>query len=254
MYKIAFLGSKEVGYSALEYLIANAIDLNINIVAVLTNDRKISDTDKSILELVSTHQIQVLSHANQLLELETIDFLISIQYHEILLQKHIDSAKKLAINLHMAPVPEYRGCNQFSFAIIDKAKEFGTTLHVLEAGIDSGNILFEKRFPITENETVVSLHKKTTEESIALFENSISDILTGNYSRTPQKSFKNIRPFGFHLRNEINDIKQIDLSWEDEKIDRYIRATYFPPFEPPYAIKNGERIELSLDWKDELSR
>ena len=56
MNKIAFLGSKEVGYSALNYLINNATTLNVEIVAVLSNDRKIHDTDKSILELASSNQ------------------------------------------------------------------------------------------------------------------------------------------------------------------------------------------------------
>ena len=235
-------------------MIENRNNLAIEIVAVLSNDRKISESDKSVLELAVTGKIPVLESTDDLLKLESFDFLISVQYHEILEQKHIDCAKKLAVNLHMAPVPEYRGCNQFSFAIIDGAKEFGTTLHVLEAGIDNGDILFEKRFPISRTETVISLHKKTTEESILLFEEHIHDIVTGNYSRTPQKSFKNIRPFGFHLRNEINHIKQIDLSWDEDKIDRYVRATYFPPFAPPFAIVNGKELELSLNWKEEISQ
>jgi len=253
MNKIVFLGSKKVGFSALNYLIKNAGALNIHILAVLSNDRKINQSDDSVLELASKNKIPILSSTDQLLSLNSIDFIVSVQYHEILHQKHIDCAKKLAINLHMAPVPEYRGCNQFSFAIIEGANEFGTTLHVLESGIDNGDILFEKRFPISRTETVGSLYEKTVEASVLLFEKNIQNIVTGNYTRTPQKSFKNIRTFGFHLRNEINDIKQIDLSWEDNKIDRYVRATYFPPFAPPFTIIDGKKIVLSLNWKKEIS-
>ena len=252
MNKIAFLGSKEVGYSALNYLINNANNLDVELVAVLSNDRKLNEDDKSVIQLAKTHHIQVLNSADELTEICEIDFLISVQYHEILSQKHIDCAKKLAVNLHMAPLPEYRGCNQFSFAIIDGAEEFGTTLHVLESGIDSGDILFESRFPLSNKETVSTLHQKTTSESITLFENSISDILTGNYTVKPQKTFYNLRPQSFHLRNEINDIKIIDLSWDEDKIDRYVRATYFPPFPSPYAVIDGEKVALTLNWKKEI--
>ena len=252
MNKIAFLGSKEVGYSVLQFLIENTATFDIEIIAVISNDRKIYATDKSVLELASNHQVPILANANELLNIAPFDYLISVQYHEILLQKHIDCAQKLAVNLHMAPLPEYRGCNQFSFAIIEEAKEFGTTLHVLESGIDSGDLLFESRFPISNDETVVSLHRKTTEKSISLFQNSISAILTGDFERKPQKGFYNIRKKGFHLRNEIKDIKQIDLNWEDDKIDRYVRATYFPPFPSPYAMVDGKKVELSLDWQNEL--
>lgn len=254
MKKIAFLGSKEVGYSALNHLITHASTLDIELVAVLSNDRKLTESGNSILELANNYQIPILDSADELLELKSIDFIFSIQYHEILKERHIDCAKEIAINLHMAPLPEYRGCNQFSFAIIDNVKEFGTTLHVLESGIDSGDILFENRFPITENETVVTLHKKTTDASITLFENNIGSLINGNYSKTPQLSYKNVRSFGFHLRDEINHIKQIDLGWSDEKIDRYFRATYFPPFPPPFAIVDDLKIELSSNWKNELNR
>ena len=252
MNKIAFLGSKEVGYSALNYLINNALKLDVELVAVLSNDRKLNEDDKSVIQLAKSLHIPILQTADELIQISEIDFLISVQYHEILLQKHINCANKLAINLHMAPLPEYRGCNQFSFAIIDGAKEFGTTLHVLESGIDSGDILFESRFPMSNKETVSTLHQKTTSESITLFEGSISDILTRNYTAKPQKTFYNLRPQSFHLRSEINDIKQIDLSWNEDKIDRYVRATYFPPFPSPYAMIDGEKVELSLNWKEEI--
>ncbi|MBK8684503.1 MAG: hypothetical protein IPN26_05660 [Bacteroidetes bacterium] len=76
-----------------------------------------------------------------------MDFLISVQYHQILNERHIQKARTLAINLHMAPLPEYRGCNQFSFAILDQYPEFGTTLHVMDERIDHGDILFEKDSP-----------------------------------------------------------------------------------------------------------
>ena len=254
MIRVAFLGSKEVGYSTLNYLIQNAAILDIQLVAVLSNDRKIKAQDKSVLELAKSHAINILNSLDELLNLEPVDYLISVQYHQILKQKHIDCAKKLAINLHMAPIPEYRGCNQFSFAIIEQAKEFGTTLHVMETGIDSGDILFESRFPITEKENVSSLHLKTTQESIILFEKSIAAILRGNYQRKPQSDFQNIRKFGFHLRSEVNDIKQIIMTWDDEKIDRYIRATYFPPFPPPFTVINGQKIDLSPNWRKEVSR
>lgn len=254
MKKIAFLGSKDVGYAALNYLIQNANRLDVDVVAVLSNDRRLNSNDKSVLELAYTHQIPVLSNPDQLLELEAYDFLISVQYHKIIQQKHIDTAKKLAINLHMAPLPEYRGCNQFSFAIIDEAYEFGTTLHVLNSGIDSGDILFENRFPINTNETAPVLHKLTTEKSILLFKESIEKILIGAYTRTPQKNYCNQRSSSFHLRNEIHEIKQINLDWEDKKIDKYVRATYFPPFPPPFAIVNGHKIDLSPDWRNEIPR
>jgi methionyl-tRNA formyltransferase len=252
MKKVIFLGSKEVGFAALHHLIEFSKPLGIEIIGLLSNDRKISENSDSLIDLANQNSIPVISKLDDLLSIPHIDYLISVQYHEILEQKQIDCAKELAINLHMAPLPEYRGCNQFSFAIIDDAKEFGTTMHVMESGIDSGDLLFESRFPVDPKETVKSLHAKTTAASITLFKNSIENILRGNYFRIEQSSLYQLRNQNFHLRSEMNDIKQIDVSWPDEKIDRYIRATYFPPFPAPFTVINGQKIDLSLDWRNEI--
>jgi hypothetical protein len=40
-------------------------------------------------------------------------------------------------------------------------------------------------------------------------------------------------------------IKVIDLSWDKEKIERYIRATSMPGFPPPYCIIDGRKISFS---------
>ena len=127
------------------------------------------DKSLSIKSLANDYDIPFIEELDLILDLENIDFIISIQYHLILSQKHIDVAKKLALNLHMAPLPEYRGCNQFSFAIFNNAKIFGTTLHMLESGIDNGAILAERRFQIKKGVDVKSLYDKTFDESIQLF-------------------------------------------------------------------------------------
>jgi methionyl-tRNA formyltransferase len=180
-------------------------------------------------------------------EIATIDFLISVQYHEILKAHHIDRARDIAINLHMAPLPEYRGCNQFSFAIIDGKEEFGTTLHKMETGIDNGAIIAEKRFPIRKGIRVNELYDETVEASKELFEEAIGIVFEGDYQLIPQESLEEERGCSLHYRKEMAQIKKIDLNWPEEKIWRYIRATNMPGFPPPYAEVNGQCIYLSLD-------
>jgi len=244
MKKIVFLGSKAIGYQCLKYLLDKQTLLDAQVIAIGTaNKNNPLDNEQTIEQLCQQHQLpmfQKLSH------LPTCDFIISVQYHKILKAKHIACARQLAINLHMAPLPEYRGCNQFSFAIVDGVEEFGTTIHQLEEGIDSGSILFEKRFPIPKNCFVKDLYQLTYEHSIQLFQSHISDILTGNYTPIPQANLLATRPTSYHFRQEINDLKQIDLSWDREKIERHIRATYFPPFEPPYAMIDNRKVYFSF--------
>ncbi len=246
---IVFLGSKDIGYECLLHIIEHKKPLKLDIIGVLSNENKhLTSTDKSIYSLCKKHEISVLNNLEELFKLDHIDFLLSVQYHQILKEKHLKLAKKLAINLHMAPLPEYRGCNQFSFAIIDQSKIFGTTLHVMNVSVDAGDILFESRFDIPEGINVKDLYELTYQKSIVLFKDNIRKVFEGDYIRTKQSELVKSRLSSYHARNEMATIKKIDLSWEDEKILRYYRATYFPPFDPPYAIKQGEKVLITPKW------
>ncbi|MFK7907034.1 MAG: formyltransferase family protein [Chitinophagales bacterium] len=241
MKSIVFLGAKSIGSYCLQYLQDHSKELDIEVIAVGIGQASKAHQKSDIQLIAEKYNLPVLPNLD---DLPQCDFILSVQYHKILKAKHIAKARQLAINLHMAPLPEYRGCNQFSFAILDEALIFGTTLHQLEVGIDSGAIIAEKRFPIPKGCWVKDLYQLTLAASRQLFAENIAHILQGNYTPIPQSDLIAERGTSYHFRKEINDIKQINLNWSAEKIERHIRATYFPPFEPPYAIVKGKKSYL----------
>ena len=237
--KVVFLGSKDIGLECLRILNENQQKLNYEIVGVLTNSR-----GKSIQKYSYENNLKILDSLDEYLSLEEVDIGISIQYHEILKENHIKKAKELIVNLHMAPLPEYRGCNQFSFAIIDDKKIFGTTIHKLENGIDNGDILFESRFEIPKNCWVDELYKLTFDKSIELFQESLSKIIKLDINPIKQMEYELSRGCSLHFRKEIDDLKNLGLSWSKEKIEKHIRATYMPGFEAPYFKIGNEKIYM----------
>ncbi len=239
--KLVFLGSKPIGYECLSYVISQKEELDIEISGLLTHARKEFGNAHDLNSLANEYGIPVI---NNLEELPYCDILYSVQYHQVLKQEHIQKAGEIAVNLHMAPLPEYRGANQFSFAILEEKKEFGTTIHKIDTLIDHGDILFQKRFPIPENCWVNGLYELTYQASIRLFQQTLTHLVTGNYKLVPQETL--VAKFGtsLHYRKEMEEIKQIDLNWTKEKIERHIRATSMPGFEPPYTFINGEKIHF----------
>ena len=246
MKDIVFMGSKDIGTQCFEYLIKNKNNLNINIKALLTNNK-----GEKLKQLAKENNIQVINSLSEYLNIKDFDILLSIQYHKILKREHIAKAKDIAINLHMAPLPEYRGCNQFSYAIINKDKEFGTTLHKIDEGIDSGDIIAQKRFNISENIWVNELVNLATTKSYELFCENILNIVDLKFTLTPQKSIQSVKR-EFHLRDEINSLKQLDLNWSQEKIERHIRATYMPSFEPPYFIISNMKFFIQKEFNENM--
>jgi methionyl-tRNA formyltransferase len=235
--KIFFLGSKKIGLECLKILHKNQNKLNYEIVGVLTNIKS-----ENIKKYSLKNNIKLCNSLEEFLNLDEVDITISVQFDKILNLDHILKAKELAINLHMAPLPEYRGCNQFSLAIIENRNIFGTTIHKLDKGIDSGDILFESRFEIPKDCWVEDLYALTYQKSLTLFQDSLSKIINMDYELTPQLNLQKSRGSSLHYRNEINKLKRIDLSWDTDKINRYIRATSMNGFEPPFTVIGGKKI------------
>jgi methionyl-tRNA formyltransferase len=240
--KIVFLGSKPIGYECLAYLIVQKDALNIEIAGVLTRARKEFGNEHDLTELATTHSIPVIDNLENL---PACDIIYSVQYHEIIKQQHIDKASQIAVNLHMAPLPEYRGANQFSFAILDRKIDFGVTIHKIDTRIDHGDILFQKRFPIPENCWVNDLYELTYKASVDLFKKTLANLVAEDYMLVPQEMLE--KKFGtmLHFRKEMGDIKVIDLTWAKEKIERHIRATSMPGFEPPYCLMDGRKVYIT---------
>ncbi|KPQ39973.1 MAG: methionyl-tRNA formyltransferase [Phormidium sp. OSCR] len=238
--RIIFLGAKSIGFHCLDELLNRSNDLDAKVLAVGTNPR-----GAKVKELAEAQAIPLIHNPLELHDFE-YDLLISVQYHAILKAPEIQTAQRMAVNLHMAPLPEYRGCNQFSFAIVNGDEEFGTTLHVMNAGVDTGDILAERRFPIPKDVFVGELFKLTEDYSLQLFREELEPLISGHLSPKPQTEFTNRKPPQFHYRKEIETLKRIDPNWSADQIDRHIRATTMAGFAPPYLDFGNYRVSLNL--------
>lgn len=70
----------------------------------------------------------------------------------------IDIPKYKAINYHPSLLPRYRGGSAINWAIINGETETGVTIHYIDAGIDTGDIIIQERVPIYPEDTLASLY------------------------------------------------------------------------------------------------
>lgn len=246
MKRIAFLGAKTIGLECLKILDGLQEKGQFTIDALFTDLTRNKEANLRLIEFARDRNIEIYEDIDDIISLPAFDYIISIQYNRILKAVHIDRAKKLALNLHMAPLPEYRGCNQFSFAIVDGRAIFGTTLHKIEEGIDSGDIIAESRFPVPENCFVTELYELTYRKSIELFDNHILKILQDDFTLVSQDSLIPVRGTKTIYRKDIAKLKEIDLEWDRNKIERHVRACLMPGFEPPFFMMNDKKVHFSL--------
>lgn len=99
---------------------------------------------------------------------EPFDLGISAAGTHIFRSAEIARARFGIVNLHLAPLPEYRGRFSATHAILN-GSEYGVTLHYVDEGIDTGPIIAERRFPILPAETALSLRARALVEGRRLF-------------------------------------------------------------------------------------
>ncbi len=244
MKSILLLGGKQVGVSCFKHVLEHDESWGMSTVGIVAaQPRNPGERNHDLAELASRHGIPYYEDFPN--ELEGVDFLVSVQYHRVLSHREIEKARCLAVNLHMAPLPEYRGANQFSFAILNNEKEFGTTLHEMIPQVDAGDILVERRFRVEDDWSAKALYDKTVEESMKMFSEHIEEVLRMTIKGQPQRGVRRERPRYFYRKRDIEGFKEVDLHWPLEKIDRHVRAFDFPGFEPAYVLLEGQKIYLS---------
>lgn len=237
--EIVFLGSKPVGAACLDYLLQMQTALNVKVVAIGTKDRLEFGNENPIRTLAAKYDIPVIAHPD---DIPTCDIIYSVQYDKILRLQHIEKARQITVNLHLAPLPDFRGCNQFSFAIYYGAKEFGVTIHEIDQGVDSGPILFEHRFEMARDIWVKELYDLSVANGIALFQDTLKDLVAGNYVKKEQSSLIATRGLNVIKRKDMEIIKNINLNESAAKTMNRIRASYMPGFPPPYVMIDGKKV------------
>lgn len=115
------------------------------------------------------------------------DFLVSYGYRYIIKQDILDYfAPNRAINLHISYLPWNRGADPNLWSFIENTPK-GVTIHYLDAGVDTGDIIVQTEVPMNHDDTLHSSYLRLQENIIMLFTQNWHDIKTGNVTRTPQK-------------------------------------------------------------------
>jgi methionyl-tRNA formyltransferase len=88
------------------------------------------------------------------------DLFIVCHFSKLLPSCLISLPKKGALNLHPSLLPKYRGMAPQHWPIINAEKFTGISIHFIDSGIDTGNIVYQKKIRIRKDSYVFELQKK----------------------------------------------------------------------------------------------
>jgi methionyl-tRNA formyltransferase len=165
------------------------------------------------------------------------DILVVIAYGKILPQRILDIFNHGAINVHGSLLPKYRGSSCMQATILNGDDETGITIMLMDAGMDTGDILKQFKINIDDNETISSLHDKLSELSAQTLPNTLTEYLKGNIK--PQKQNKEKASTVKMLRKEDG---HLNFNYSANYIDRQVRA--LNPWPSTFAKLDNEYLKI----------
>ena len=108
-----------------------------------------------------------------ILKINNIDMICLAGFMKILSGNFIKKFKGKILNIHPSLLPKYKGLNTHKRALDNKDKYSGCTVHYVNAKLDSGKVILQKKVKISKNETEASLAKKILAQEHKLYPKAI---------------------------------------------------------------------------------
>lgn len=142
------------------------------------------------------------------------------------------------LNLHDSLLPKFTGFSPVLWALISGASEFGLTVHRMDDGLDTGDILIQRSLPIGPTDTGTDLVMRGLDLIPAAVRDALAALQAGTAVWRPQNKAE--RTY-FHKRSARDSL--IDWSWPAEDLERFVRALS-DPYPRAFTCYRGERIEV----------
>ncbi len=141
--------------------------------------------EKNIPTIVQPMKRDIGSFFKQIERLKP-DIGVVWSYSQIIPLSIIHLFPKGLINFHGAYLPHYRGANVLNWVLVNGETETGVTLHYIDEGIDTGDILAQKKVSISHTDDAYTLSNKLETEAIHLFTEIWPKLKNGTIQGTPQ--------------------------------------------------------------------
>jgi methionyl-tRNA formyltransferase len=240
--RIVFIGAGEIGVPTLEALLRSS---EHELARVVTQPdkpvgrtrqiepppikRALAGTKVAILQPAQIKDRQAIEEIRALQP----DVILVMAYGQILPREALELPRIACLNLHASLLPRWRGAAPIQAAIAAGDVETGITVMYMAEGLDTGDILLQRRIDILPTDTGGSLHDRLAQIAPEASLKALQKLANGNAPRIPQDN-----AVASYAPKLTRDNGKIDWSESAEIIERKIRA--FNPW-PGAFMKLDER-------------
>jgi methionyl-tRNA formyltransferase len=175
---------------------------------------------------------------------QPFDLFVVASYGKIVPQWMLDIPRSGALNVHPSLLPLYRGATPLQAQIRDGVTLGGVTIMMMDAGMDTGDVVLRESCPIDERETYGELHDRFADLGASLLPCALEQVRRGRLVRTPQASLMSHERVAATLTRPLT---KSDLSLEfseltAREIVRRVRA--YAPEPSARALLGGASVKL----------
>lgn len=178
------------------------------------------------------------------------DLFVSMSFDQIFDKRLIDLPRLQTINCHAGALPRYRGRNVLNWVLINDEKEFGITVHHVDEGIDTGDILAQRTFPITDDDTYATLLERAYPACAELLHDTVRKLMTGEVVRRPQA----LMPPGFYCAKRKEGDERLDWTQSSRDVFNFVRALCRPGVEARTFHRDAEIRINRVDFLPDAPR
>lgn len=174
-----------------------------------------------------------------LLAREAADLFILGGYGKILRQSVIDIPAVMCVNLHGGKLPERRGSSPMNWALINGEPSFTLSIIRVASGVDSGDVILDRTFPIGVHDTIVDLHVVADREFPSMLLEAIDHITSRTVAFRAQDE---VRAGYFPLRFPDDGFIVWDM-FSAAQVHNRIRALT-EPYPGAFTYWRGRKVKL----------
>lgn len=249
MTRIAFAGDRQVAVDCLGFLMSEGVDV---VALLVASDGKTTHASR-LEELSGLEEDRILvgtrfrePDAVEMLRRLDLDYIVGIHFPYIVPGDVLEVPRVGAINLHPALLPYNRGWHTASWSLLDGTPA-GVTLHFMDQGLDTGDIIAQAELEVRPEDTAHSLYARLLDLEVELFRKSWPLLESGNPPRHKQPSGGGTNHYRAELGTDL--VRRLELGATESVEDtlRRLRAlTTNHPAEAAYFEENGRRYRVQV--------
>lgn len=237
---VVVAGKNQIAIDTVEMLVAKAEYLGSIKALINKTDDGQNNWQPSFKAYCENKGIEIVN----LDDLYAVDDLVFISTeYDTIIRPGKFKAKEL-YNIHFSLLPAYKGMFTSVMPILNGEKYSGVTLHRIDSGIDTGDIIAQRKFAINEWITAFDLYKLYLSNARILLKENIAKLLKGDVNSIPQQSDGS----SYYSKSEIDFGKvSINLNKSAHQVRSQVHAFSFRPYQLPKVL--GNKITHALILK-----